>query len=286
MLGADTLRLVRALPRLVPVARLAVSFISSVDTVLKAVANTSLEGRVSRSVALSCTRARDLCTGVAAVKFTELPNVFGGRLDSLRAEYGPVSTRDGWLLAWSIREGKPVVMHDRDVIIGSVNLGEFEFLEVNATTNVPARAAARGLNVVPFDADVLVTVSPLMFVMEAERMKDLVRGHSDALAGDIEVERLSARDATHVAVAATGLHHVQVIAVLPWVSSDELDTGHFSLDKRECVFDDFSTPVVESWLESIGHLELAVFFVDVLVPEVDDAWDAGYASAFFCHPPR
>jgi len=143
LLSADALRLIRALPRLVPIARFAVSFISSIDTVLEAVANTSLEGRVARGVALSGLCARDLRTGVAAVKFTELTNVFGRRLDSLRAEYCPVSTRDGWLLAWRVREGKPVVMHDGDVIIGSVNLGEFEFLEVNATTNVPARAAAR-----------------------------------------------------------------------------------------------------------------------------------------------
>jgi len=121
-------------------------------------------------------------------------------------------------------------MHNGDVIVGSVNLGEFEFLEVNATANVPARAAARGLNVVPFDANVLVTVSPLMLVMETKRVKDLVRGHSDALAGDVEVERLGARDATHVAVAAAGLHHVQVVAVIPWVGFDKLDTGHFALD--------------------------------------------------------
>ena len=54
-----------------------------------------------------------------------------------------------------------------------------------------------------------------MLVMEAKCVKDLVRSHSDALTGDVEVERLGARDATHVAVAAAGLHHVQVVAVVP-----------------------------------------------------------------------
>jgi hypothetical protein len=88
---------------------------------LKAVANTSLEGRVARGVALSGPCARDLCTGVAAVKFTELPNVLGRGLDSLRAENGPISTRDGWLFAWCVGEGKTVVMHNGDVIVRSVN---------------------------------------------------------------------------------------------------------------------------------------------------------------------
>lgn len=102
-------------------------------------------------------------------------------------------------------EGERAVVHDTLQVVG----------QRGRTTVLDEVVAVLGLDVLPLDGDVLVAVRPRLFVMEAERVDELVLDNRVHLTAETQAEVLTAfnHESPHVRVASASVNDVDEVRI-------------------------------------------------------------------------